>query len=454
MKNRLISIQEKLRTNYWFIPAMMCIAAFILTFITIKLDEDVGRETILALKLFYVDSPEGARALLSTVSSSMITVAGVVFSLTMVVLSLTSQQYGPLVLSHFMRDRSNQLVLGIFTATFIYCLLILRTIRGVEANIFIPHISVLTGLGLSIISLFFLIYFIHHVSESIQSISIIKRINEELLEAIQDMFPARLGREPLPSVDVSAFQDLEERFAEQGIAIKSKESGYLQMIDDAALMKIACERDLSMLLISHPGRFVIKGQALVRVLGVSSRDNDLSEAIQNTFIFGGHRTQTQDIEFIFTQLAAIGVRALSPAINDPYTATMCIDRLSEALCQLLSRRTPSTYRYDDHRTLRIVADPKGFEDLFSTAFDRIRHYGREDFKITLRLLQAIPTISMYTNEPSHQRFLYRYAATIYQDSQAVLTSERESQQVSQMYKDVKEAFQLGDDSPISAETAY
>jgi uncharacterized membrane protein len=454
MKNRLISLQEKLRTNYWFIPAVMCILALFLSLVTIKLDEEVGPETILTLKLFYVDSPEGARALLSTVASSMITVAGVVFSLTMVVLSLTSQQYGPLILSHFLRDRGNQLVLGIFTATFIYCLLILRTVRGVESNIFIPHISVLTGLGLSIISLFFLIYFIHHVSESIQSISIINRIKEELFEAIDEIFPAKLGHEPPQAVNMNELQQLENRFTEEGLAIKASEGGYLQMIDDEALMQIACDHDVVMQLISYPGRFVIKGQALVRVIAPSSGDKTLHKAIQDTFILGGHRTQTQDVEFIFTQLAAIAVRALSPAINDPYTATMCIDRLSEALCHLLSRRIPSIYRYDDHGKLRVVADPKGFEDLFSTAFDRIRHYGSTDFKITLRLLQTIPTISMYAESPIHRRFLRDYATLIYEESQSALTSEREHQQVNQMYKDAQEAFQIGDDSPMPTESAY
>ncbi|MDX2140547.1 MAG: DUF2254 family protein [Chloroflexota bacterium] len=195
MRSRLHVFWDDLRASYWFIPALMAVFALLTSVVTIRLDEGVGRELRWVTGLVYVDSAEGARAVLSTVASSMITVAGVVFALTMVVLSLSSQQYGPLVLTHFMRDRGNQIVLGVFTATFLYCLLILRTIRGGETDVFVPHISVLVGLVLAVASLAVLIYFIHHIARTIQAPNIIARISDELNDKIDHQFPTKVGIE-------------------------------------------------------------------------------------------------------------------------------------------------------------------------------------------------------------------------------------------------------------------
>lgn len=389
MKNRLIALRERLSGSYWFIPTIMAITAAVLSLATIKLDEGMGRELAWVSGLIYVDSPEGARAVLSTVASSMITVTGVVFSLTMVVLSLTSQQYGPLVLNQFMRDRGNQFVLGVFTSTFIYCLLILRTVRGVENSVFIPHISVLTGLGLSIASLAVLIYFIHHVSQSIQAPRIIARISEDLIDAIDHLFPAQFGKESHPPDMEKTHQIVMKRFEQDAYAVKAEESGYLQMIDDTALFQVACKHHVVVQLEAHPGEFFFKGQILARVLPLREGSEELSDDIRNVFIFGGYRTNTQDIGFIFTQLRSIAVRSLSPAINDPFTATMVIDRLGQALYVLLQRDFPSMYRYDKKMTLRVIATPVTFETLFYTAFDAIRHYGHADLSVAVRLLEVM-----------------------------------------------------------------
>lgn len=432
MKNRLISLSDKLSASYWFIPMLMGLSAILLSIITIELDEGIGRDLRWVTGLIYVDSPEGARALMSTVASSMISVAGTVFSLTMVVLSLTSQQYGPLVLAHFMRDRGNQFVLGIFTATFIYCLLILRTIRGVENSIFIPHISVLVGLGLSILSLAVLIYFIHHVSQSIQAPNIITRINNELVEAVEDMFPAQLGHEPPPIVDESLQNNLIERFSETGFPVKTSESGYLQMVDPDALIQIADEHNLIMSLDVLPGRFLYQGQTLVRVLPKTALDKALSKTIESAFIIGSNRTRTQDIEFTITQLSALAVRALSPAINDPFTAIMVIDHLGEALCAVLTRQQPSMFRYDSENQLRVIATSVTFKTLFHTAFDQIAHYGYGDPKIDVRLMQVFKALWDCATAESDRTFLETTLNRLFEESRNRLTSS-ENDRLHQVY---------------------
>ncbi|NJO83766.1 MAG: DUF2254 domain-containing protein, partial [Blastochloris sp.] len=301
MKNRVVLIIDELRSSYWFIPSLLAMLAGLLSIVTIRLDEVVERDLIWVTGLIYVNSPEGARAVLSTIASSMITVAGVVFSLTMVVLSLTSQQYGSLVIRNFIRDRGNQFVLGIFTATFIYCLLILRTIRGLEDdNAFVPHISLLTGLGLAILSLAMLIYFIHHVSESIQASEIIKRISDNLHEAIENWFPSTLGTEQPDEHDEAT--SLANNMNVNAYPLAAPHSGYIQAIDESVLLKTASKHGLIIALHHRPGTFVIKDSPLAVVTPPQPVSDDIERNIISAFIIEGQRTQPQDVEFIFMQL--------------------------------------------------------------------------------------------------------------------------------------------------------
>ena len=407
MKNELTSLRDKLRTSYWFIPMVLAIVAFALSVLAVKADENWGRQLAWVVGLIYVDSPEGARAVLSTVASSMITVAGVVFSLTMVVLSLTSQQYGPLVLSNFIRDRGNQFVLGTFTGTFIYCLLVLRTIRGVGNSMFIPHISVLIGLGLGIASLAVLIYFIHHVSDSIRATTIIARISDDLRDAIHDLYPEQIGLD----ADEVAVQrhELPENFDTQSRPIFIRGSGYLQLVDDDLLMNTAVERDVIIKLAHRPGSFIYAGAVAATVWPLERADDRLSDRINDALEFGQARTQAQDLEYLLNQLVGMAVRALSPALNDPFTAMACIDRLGEALCLLGDRHLPSAYRYDRDGALRVITNPLTFTEMVGIAFDEIWAYGRQDHRVRLQLQKAFDMMAQCIRNEDHRAVLRRYA---------------------------------------------
>ncbi len=465
MRNRLIKLADQLSSSYWFVPGVMALFAILLSFITVQLDKTLGQDLTWVIRLIYVDSPDSARAVLSTIGSSMITVAGVVFSLTMVVLSLTSQQYGPLLLYYFMRDRGNQFVLGIFTSTFIYSLLILRTIRGIDENVFVPHISILVSLGLAIASLAFLIYYIHHVAESIQSTNIITRVGDNLLEGVKHLFPDKLGHEiehpervderaddPVDVADESAnLQDITRRMEKQGLLVKAKQSGYLQMIDDEKLFQIACAHDVIVQVYRKPGYFLVKGGPLVRVLPMRPAESEnthepaslehIAEEVAEAFVMGNRRTQNQDIEFLFTQLVSIAVRALSPGINDPYTAIMCLDRLSEALCEVLQRSGPSAYRYDEARQLRVIAHSIQFETLFHTAFDQIRHYGCSDLRLAMHLLKSVGVVSTRADDTAFVPVFQQYLDVVYQETLAQFTQTIDRRHLHRAYADAQ--HQLG-----------
>jgi uncharacterized membrane protein len=169
MQIRLIKYWEDLRSSYWFVPGAMAVGAILLSFATIALDGYFRAEVLRSLGFIWSGGPEGARGLLQAVAGSMITVAGVTFSITMVALSFASSQFGSRLLRNFMSDTGNQVVLGTFVATFIYCLLVLRTVRSGDDAEFIPYLSVTVGLVMALVSLMFLIYFIHHMALTMQA---------------------------------------------------------------------------------------------------------------------------------------------------------------------------------------------------------------------------------------------------------------------------------------------
>jgi uncharacterized membrane protein len=441
MKNRLLLLADYLRSSYWVTPALMSFGAFILSILSIRVDETIGFELKWITGLVYVDSPEGARSVLSTIASSMITIAGTIFSLTMVVFSLTSQQFGSLVLSNFMRDRGNQFVLGTFTATFLYCLLILRTIRGVEDSIFIPHISVLIGLGLAILSLAVLIYFIHHVSDSIRSSTVIDRVADSLNETIDDMFPVHIGKNAREANKAPDEEPPLPDFEREGHEVRARQSGYLQLIDDEWLMDIAEKHDLVIRLHCHPGNFIMHSNVLAEIWSPRPISRRVDEDIRETYVLGSKRTHQQDVEFLFEQLVQIAVRALSPAINDPITAMMCVDRLGEGISELSQRQIPSRYRYDDEGNLRVITQPITFKGIIELAFTQIRHYGAGDIRVVDHLLDTIFRLAQRIDDPELLYVLRQQAAWVRAEGLQGLPDETYKEDSDRHYRAALEALQ-------------
>ena len=192
---RLVSVWEVLRGSFWFLPSMMAAGAVLLSFGAVQLDAAMEADAYGRFDFIYLFGPEGARAILSAVATSMITVAGLTFSITMLTLQLASSQFGPRLLRNFMRDRGNQLVLGTFISTFVYCLLVLRTVKGVEGSSFVPHLAVAIGVVLAVAGLAVLIYFIHHTATSIRIETLLASLAQETAATIDRLFPENLGHE-------------------------------------------------------------------------------------------------------------------------------------------------------------------------------------------------------------------------------------------------------------------
>ena len=432
MKTKLLNLWEAVRTSFWFIPGLLVFAAIGLALAIVTIDQQVDLEPNRAFGLLYTGGPEGARAILSTIAGSMITVAGVAFSITIVALTLASSQFGPRLLRNFMRDTGNQMVLGIFIATFIYCLLVLRSVLTVGEHVFVPSLSVTFAMALALVNVGVLIYFIHHVSTSIQADHVIAAVYRELSENLQRLFPEELGTGSAEGDrDGPRPEEVSDAHAHRSTA---SESGYLQAIDSDGLLDLACKSDSLFHLQYRPGEFIVAGSTLVTVECKEPLDESLAEQIADSFISGPQRTPEQDAEFAIHQLVEVAARALSPGINGPFTAITCIDRLGSALCFLAKRAFPSRYCYDEEGELRMIARPITFTGITNAAFDQIRQYGRSSVAVTIRLLEALTMIAAHTRTQEQRQAILRQAEMIARASKDALPEENDRQDVEERYK--------------------
>ncbi|WP_204103802.1 MULTISPECIES: DUF2254 domain-containing protein [Spirulina sp. CCY15215] len=430
---KLAKLWDSLHSSFWFVPSLMVVLAIALSFITIWIDHKQEANIVENIDWAYSLGPSGSRAILSAIAGSMVSVATTAFSITIVALQLASSQFGPRLLRNFMQDTGNQIVLGTFISTFVYSLMVLRTINGVEKDEFVPHLAVTIGIGLAIASVGVLIYFIHHSASSIQVDRVIKQVGDDLDVAIDRLFPEKIGRGTSKHGQEESLAAIPADFEEFSCPIKTIASGYIQGIDDNQLMRIATENNLLLRVQQRPGRFVVQGSEIVQIFPEKKLNKKLIAQINDAFVLGSQRTEQQDVEFPIDQLVEIAVRALSPGINDPFTAIRCIDQLSAALCHLAEREIPSPYRYDDHNQLRIIAKPISFADATDAAFNQIRQYGKSSVAVTMRLLEAIAAIAPFTHRIPDRTTLQRHADMIERGGQEGIAEELDYENVKERY---------------------
>jgi len=365
----------------------MALVSIVLALGLVQIDQVVSPSLERKIGWIYSGGPTGARAVLSTIAGSVITVAGTTFSVTIAALSLASSQFGPRLLRTFRRDLGNQIVLGTFISTFLYCLLVLRTVRGAEQQRYVPGLSVTLGVVLAVFSLAVLIYFIHHTAASIQVSTLIDSVSRDLECTIEDNFPAR-GK--LREEERSARQNPTALAQTQyGETIPVPQRGYLLHTDDRGLLALAERNKCTIQVCCRPGDFVVAGMPLASLSPGTCADGDFRKALQACFYFGIERTPEQDPEYALLQVAQIAVRALSPGVNDPFTAISCIDRLTAAMVMMTERRMWSSFRYDSAGNLRVVTKPATYKDLTNAAFSFIRRAAESNREVLGHLLNCI-----------------------------------------------------------------
>src|SRR5213593_1505913 len=362
--------REALRTTLWVVPTAMVAAAVLLFGVTYGLDRAIAHGRLSLPGWAIAGEADASRQILIGIAAAVITVAGVMFSITILALQLASQQFGPRMLRNFIRDVGTQVSLGAFVATFVYSVLTLGSVAH-GSGAFVPHISVTVALVLTLGDLGVLIYFIHHVATSIQVTSVVAGIARDF-RATLDTLKTEAARMAPAAVDLAEEQrELSALLAEAGGLVPARGSGFLQSVGHDQLVRIAAFSGATIALLHRPGHFVIDGQPLARVWPVRATE-EVADTLDRAHIVGSSRTLTQDLGFAVDQLVEVAIRAISPAVNDPFTAINCVDWLGDCLCRAGRAPLPSGLYRDHDGVVRLIDRTITFDGLVTKASDKIR----------------------------------------------------------------------------------
>lgn len=391
---RLGAILDQLRESMWLIPAFFTVLTILLAFGSVAIDRAIQPVGMTGWFLFHA-GPDGARGVLGTIAGSIITVTGVVFSITIVALQLASTQFTPRVLRSFLEDRAVQVVLALFIATFTYALLVLRTVRDADGGVpeFVPVLSVTLALGLALASVGGFIYFLNHIAHSMQVETIMERVVNDVLARIEVLFPERLGQ---PAVSGPGDREVSwQRPPGRPYELRIQRGGYLQHIEVERILKLVETHDLRFEMTVAVGSFLIGGDP-VALVWPYDKSAESQSALLGCFHIGSERTLYQDVARGLIELTDIALRSLSPSLNDPTTAVTCIYRITEILKPLAERAFPTPVRAGADGVPRLLTIRPSFDEIISIPYSQIRVYGASHPVIVRTLIESLGRVGAQT----------------------------------------------------------
>jgi uncharacterized membrane protein len=394
MRARAGNLLENVRASLWFVPTLCVVGAVALSSGLLFIDEEVAPDLKERWPWLFGGTAEAARDILAAIATSLITVVAVAFSVTLVAVQQAASRYTPRVLQTFIRDRGNQVVLGVYIGTFTYALLVLRQIRQATADQaeFVPPLAVTGAIGLALVSLGFLVYFIDHAIRSLEVTWILASIRRAVASQLHRLYPHALqpaSVEPAPPVPSG-----------HETRVTSREGGYLRRVDEDEL--VAATRDHAELVWICPaiGDYVLSGAVLARVWTEGPLDETRAAAVRDAFVIDRERSIEQDPLFGVRQIEDIAVKALSPGVNDPTTAEQCLAVLGDVLVALIDREFPAPLRSDDGGPRYVFTRPS-FADYVEACFGQIRRAARTDVHVTRSLLRLLAELA--TRAPTEDR---------------------------------------------------
>lgn len=427
MVNELKKFWSSVRSSLWFVPTIMVVSAIILALILVEFDGSTQREWLAEYPRVFGAGADGSRGMLSSIASSMITIAGLSFSLTIVAMSQTSSQYTSRILRNFMRDSRNQFVLGFFVGVFAYCLVVLRTIRGGDEGAFIPSFAVLFGLILAIGSIGVLIFFIHYIATLIQASTIIGTASEQTLKSVENLFPEELAEEADAAEEERMLAELS---ADDWRVIGAFKTGYIQNIDSEEMINFAEKCGGVFKMERGIGEFIVKNSPLVSFNGRNSPDFAENPDFKDLFTISKYRTIDNDAAFGIRQIVDVALKALSPGINDTTTAVVCINYLTSILSEIACRRIENPIRSKNGK-VRVIARGETFKSMIDVAFNQIRDAAEANAEIYLKLLDSLETIARQTKSRKRLNVLAEHISLISSEAERALKSDFNRRRVSE-----------------------
>ena len=425
--------REALRTNLWLVPVLETVAVVVLFGLTYAVDRSAYDGLITLPTWVLSGTADVARVLLATVAASIITVVGIVFSITIVALTLASTQFGPRMLRNFVRDPGTQLSLGTFVASFCFAMIALVSVGGGPHGDFVPHLSITVTLLFTLVDVAVLIYFLNHIATMIQLPVVIANIATTLVNEVtamenSDAFGVGMARGP-------SHDELLVRLAESGAPIRTPRSGYLQVIRHDVLVEIAANANAVVQLPHRPGHFMVAGQVIAKVWPPEAAES-VAEKLALGHVAGAYRTLPQDVSFGFDQLVEIALRALSPAVNDTFTGMTCVDWIADCLCRIAPIWHPHRIRRDAQGDIRVIAFQPSFDRLVERTFDTIRQAAIGMPAIMIRQLDAIAKIIEQVPDRTRRTALIRQAEAIQRSNSATVADPSDRDDVTRHYEAV------------------
>ena len=424
--------REALRTNLWVVPTAVSGFTVLLFIATLTVDRAASAGSLPLPSWVDTGSPDAARQILTAIAAAVITVVGVVYSITIVALTLASTQFGPRMLRNFVRSFGIQFTLGVFVATFLYSILALITISQQGGHVFVPHLTITVDFVLVLADLGVLIYFIHHVATSIQLNQVIADIAADLIRSIdvEAAIDARDRRRPISQIGPSAV-DVSAWLEEHGARVVAVKSGFLQVIDRDSVISEASRAGAVVRLLYGPRHFIVEGRALALVWPPEAAPA-IQRALERAHFIGPYRTRSQDMVLAIDQLVEIAIRALSPAVNDTFTALACIDWLSAGLARISTVSPPDRVHRDGTGHIRLIEAELPYERLLDRAFDKVRQAGRGMPAVTMRQMEALARIMEFANE-QQRPVLKRQADMLLRSSEEAIPEPDDRRGVRERY---------------------
>jgi uncharacterized membrane protein len=420
---------DRLKVSFWFAPVVMSLLAILLAWIMFWLDGLIPNEALQNSHFILSGTPGELRTMLISMGSTVLATAGVVFTLLTLPLSTVAAQYGSRLLRIFLGDRTTQLVLGTFVATFVYCLAAALSIPPASVDPNGPQLTATVGLFLMLATFASLILLVQHISTMLQAPNIAASAGAELRDVILSEIPEQFRRGDGPESGQEAV--LDSLVEEEGFPIRVKETGYIQYIDPQYILTLAREHNLVIRLLYKPDHIVWSDTPIALVWPAVQVDEELEQQIRNSFRIGNVRTPTQDIGYAVNQLVEMAVRAMSPAINDPFTAMTCMDYIGQGLAQFVRQGEKSPFYYDRDKHLRLVLEPVTFAELLNDAFNMLRHASCDNASVLLHMLEVIGSLSKEAGSPQARQQLLCHVRFIQKESQAGAIIDFDREEISQ-----------------------
>lgn len=415
---------DRLKVSFWFAPAVMSLGAILLAWVLYWVDGLIPNEMLESSRVILAGTPGEMRSTLLSMAGTILATAGVVFTLLTLPLSTVAAQYGSRLLRVFLGDRTTQLVLGMFVGTFVYCLAAALSIPSVEVEPEGPQITTTVGLLLMLATFSSLILLVQHISTMLQAPNIAAAAGAVLLDVVRAEIP-----EEIRTGGQNVGEGAEALSETDGFTVRVRETGYIQYIDPDTLFSLAREKNLVIRLQHKPGYFVWRDTVVALVWPAARVDEELDQEIRQAFRLGSTRTPTQDVIYAVNQLVEMAVRAMSPAINDPFTAMTCLDYIGEGLALFVRQGEKDPYFYAEDGRLCLIYKPVTFEELLSCAFDMLRHCSCDNASVLLHMLEVIDDLSEEAEAPEARQALLDHVNLILAESQAGKLIEQDLQRI-------------------------